>query len=183
MFISIHDLELQKVEFDEQFAPGRLDLGTEIEQKGPIQSKGRAELLEEHHGGKTYVQDIRVVGNFHTDVELRCARCLEVVAMHLGGEFDLLYRPLATVTTGEEVAITDADAEISYYQGDGIQLEDVVKEQVLLSAPLRVLCAEDCKGLCPQCGRNKNASACECVEVRTDPRWDALAELKNKLKQ
>jgi uncharacterized protein len=182
MFISIHDLELQKLEFNEQIPPGKLDLGSEITQKAPIHTEGRAELVEEHHGGKTYVKDIRVVGFFGTDVELRCARCLEAVPMKLGGDFDLLYRPMSTVKTADEVAIHDADAEIGFYHGDGILLEDVVKEQLLLATPLRALCKEDCKGLCPQCGANKNLTDCECTEKRTYPRWDALAEVKNKLK-
>jgi uncharacterized protein len=182
MFISIHDLELQQLEFDEQIPPGKLDLGSEITQKAPIHTQGRAEMVEEHHGGKTYVKDIRVVGNFGTDVELRCARCLEPVPMKLGGDFDLLYRPMSTIKGADEVSITDADAEIGYYQGNGVLLEDVVKEQLLLAAPLRALCKEDCKGLCPHCGANKNSTDCECIEKRTDPRWDALAQVKNKLK-
>ncbi len=182
MFISIHDLELQKLEFDEQIPPGKLDLIADIAQKTPIHTQGRAELVEEHHGGKTYVQDIRVVGDFSVDVELRCARCLEAVAMKLGGDFDLLYRPMSTIKAADEVSISDADTEIGYYQGDGILLEDVIKEQLLLSAPLRALCREDCKGLCPQCGANKNTVECGCTEKRTDPRWNALAELKDKFK-
>jgi uncharacterized protein len=182
MFISVHDLELQKLEFNERIAPGTLDLGSEVVQKSAIRTQGRAELVEEHHGGKTYVKDIRVVGDFEATVELHCARCLEPVNMKLSGDFDLLYRPMSTVKGADEVSITDADAEIGYYQGDGVLLEDVVKEQVLLAVPLRALCKEDCKGLCPQCGANKNLTECECTEQRTDPRWAALAEVKNKLK-
>jgi uncharacterized protein len=182
MFISIHDLELQTLEFNEQIPPGKLDLGSEVVQKAPIHTHGRAELVEEHHGGKNYVKDIRVIGNFDVNVELHCARCLEAVPMNLGGDFDLLYRPMSTIKGAGEVSITDADAEIGYYQGDGVLLEDVVKEQLLLAAPLRALCKDDCKGLCPQCGANKNLTDCDCTEKRTDPRWDALAEVKNKLK-
>ena len=53
---------------------------------------------------------------------------------------------------GEELSVTSAEAEISYYQGEGLLLEDVLREQVLLAVPLRAICREDCKGLCPQCG-------------------------------
>jgi uncharacterized protein len=182
MFISIHDLALQKLEFSEPIPPGKLDLGSEITQKAPIHTQGHAELVEEHHGGKNYVKDIRVVGSFDAKVELRCARCLEPVPMKLSVDFDLLYRPMSTVKAEDEVAIHEGDTEIGYYQGDGILLEDVLKEQVILSAPLRALCKEDCKGLCPQCGANKNSTNCECIEKRTDPRWNALAEMKNMFK-
>lgn len=182
MFISIHDLEPQKLEFNEQIPSGKLDLGLEITQKAPIHTQGRAELVEEHHGGKTYVKDIRVVGDFSAEVELHCARCLELVPMKLSGDFDLLYRPMSTIKAADEVSISDADTEIGYYQGDGLMLEDVIKEQLLLSAPLRALCQEDCKGLCPHCGVNKNTTECGCTEKRTDPRWNALAEMKDKFK-
>src|SRR5947208_6174312 len=79
MLFSLHDLELRKIEFAETYAPGKIDLGEEAVQKTPLTASGRAELLEEHHGGKHVVKDIRVVGKFATEVELRCARCVEPV--------------------------------------------------------------------------------------------------------
>ncbi|HVH86930.1 MAG TPA: hypothetical protein VM912_09405, partial [Terriglobales bacterium] len=65
MFISLQELELRKVEFSQQLAPGTLDLGQELRQSGVLNTKGRAELLEEHRGGrKNVVEDIRVLGDF-----------------------------------------------------------------------------------------------------------------------
>ena len=183
MLFSLHDLELRKIEFAETYAPGKIDLGEEVVQKTPLTASGRAELLEEHHGGKkNIVKDIRVVGKFATEVELRCARCVEPVTEQISGDFDLLYRPLATVQREEEVAINEAESEIGYYQGEGIQLEDVLKEQIFLAMPMQILCQEDCKGLCPQCGQNKNLGECGCSK-QSDPRWAALADIKDKLKQ
>jgi len=107
----------------------------------------------------------------------------EVLVLCRSGDDDLLYRPASTITREEEVSINEADTEIGYYQGEGLLLEDVLKEQILLAVPIRVLCSEDCLGLCPQCGQNRNVSPCNCVEKITDPRWAALAEIKEKLKQ
>jgi uncharacterized protein len=183
MFIGIHDLELRKIEFHEGFPPGRIDFGPDLAQLGSLATQGRAELIEEHHGGKQYVQDIRLVGKFSGQFELRCARCLEPVTMRLAQEFDLLYRPLGVVKMAAEVAISDADTEIGYYQGEGLELADVLKEQVLLAVPLRALCREDCLGLCPHCGVNKNTGECQCSERRSDPRWAALAEIREKFKE
>jgi uncharacterized protein len=183
MFISIHDLELRKLEFAESYAPGVIDLGPDLIQRTPLKSIGRAELLEEHHGGKHHVKDIRLVGDFSSEVELKCARCLEPVVQDLANDFDLLYRPISTIKREEEVSINEAESEIGYYQGDGLLLEDVLKEQILLAVPIRVLCNDDCRGLCPQCGQNRNVAPCNCAEKITDPRWAALAELKDKLKQ
>jgi DUF177 domain-containing protein len=183
MFISIHDLELRKLEFAESFAPGIIDFGQDLVQRAPLKTSGRAELLEEHHGGNSNVKDIRLLGNLSTKVELKCARCIEPVVQDLSSEFDLLYRPASTIKREEEVAISEADTEIGYYQGEGITLEDVLKEQILLAVPLRALCKEDCQGLCPQCGENRNLTSCNCAGKITDPRWAALAEIKEKLKQ
>jgi len=61
-------------------------------------------------------------------------------------------------------------------------LEDVLREQVLLSLPVRTLCKPDCKGLCPRCGQNRNSQPCSCDEGQPDPRWEALAELRSRIK-
>ena len=187
MFLSLHELELRKIDFAETYAPGAIELIEDVEQKSPLTAKGHAELLEEHHGGKQVVKDIRVIGEFATTVELKCARCLEAVPLELKARFDLLYRPMKTqaqaMAGSDEIAISEAETEIGFYQGDGLELEDVLKEQVLLSVPSKALCREDCKGLCPQCGQNQNTGSCACAVQRTDPRWDALAGLKDRLKR
>jgi uncharacterized protein len=58
-----------------------------------------------------------------------------------------------------------------------LQLEDVLREQVLLALPARTLCQPDCKGLCPVCGHNRNEVSCDCVSRQPDPRWAGLAGL------
>ncbi len=74
MFISVHDLELRKLEFAESIAPGVIDFGEDLVQRAPLTASGRAELLEEHHGGKNNIQDIRLVGDLSTKMQLKCAR-------------------------------------------------------------------------------------------------------------
>jgi uncharacterized protein len=93
----------------------------------------------------------------------------------------LLYRPLGTDAGNEELSVTVAEAEVGYYQGDGLVLEDVLREQVLLAVPLKVVCREDCKGLCPTCGKNRNTEPCSCAATLGDPRWSALKEIREKL--
>lgn len=183
MFISVQDLEVKPVEFAESFAPGTMDFGNDISQQGAITAKGRAELIEEHHGGKNTVQDIRVVGKFSGRMQMHCARCLEPVANEVKESFDLLYRPMKAVKQGEEVSINEAETEIGFYQGNGLELGDVIKEQVLLAMPVKPLCREDCKGLCAHCGQNQNTGSCGCQQERQDPRWSALAGLRDQLKR
>jgi DUF177 domain-containing protein len=183
MFISLQELEVRKVEFSQQLAPGTLDLGAELRQSGVLNTKGRAELLEEHRGGKkNIVEDIRILGDFSTTIEVRCARCVEPVPTKVGGDFDLLYRPLGIDAGRDERSISEAETEIGYYSGDGIQLQDVLREQILLALPVKVVCSESCRGFCAGCGRNLNVEACSCEERPSDPRWAALADIKDKLK-
>lgn len=182
MFISLQELEVRKVEFSQRLAPGTLQLGEDLKQSGELQARGRAELLEEHRGGKDIVEDIRIVGDFSTQLELRCARCLDPVLTPVGGSFDLLYRPFGADAGKDERSISEAETEIGYYSGDGIELDDVLREQILLALPARAICREDCRGLCPGCGRNLNVETCACAEPPQDPRWAALADLKGKLK-
>jgi uncharacterized protein len=182
MLIRIQDLELRKIEFREEFQPGSFDLGTEATLVAPVSTSGRAELIEERHGKHEVVQDIRFVGKFATRMEVACARCLEPVGLDVARDFDLLYRPLGADRKADEVSITEAETEIGYYKGDSILLEDVLREQILLAVPLRSLCKEDCKGLCPHCGKNLNDDSCKCDVPFVDPRWAALNDIKQKLK-
>ncbi|HEX6879487.1 MAG TPA: DUF177 domain-containing protein [Terriglobales bacterium] len=181
MFIRISDLELRQAEYDESFRPGMIEFGPDLRQVGPLKIKGRAELIKEHLGGKSVVLNIRLVGKWSGDFEASCARCLEPVAQRLEREYDLLYRPLGSDRRADEVSISEAETEIGYYQGEGMELADSLREQVLLAAPVKVVCSEACKGICAQCGKNLNEGSCNCAPVMTDPRWDALKDLKKNL--
>lgn len=181
MFIKIKDLELRKLEFDQKLEPGLIDLGSEVQQKGPFHAWGRAELIRENRGAREVVEDIRLVGSFATQVEVRCARCLDPVKRDIRESFDLVYRPLGVDARGEESSISRAETEIGYYQGEGLLLEDVLKEQLLLALPVKQVCSNECKGLCPQCGGNLNVEDCDCAATMTDPRWAALEDIRKKL--
>lgn len=181
MFLDIKDLEVRPREFEEEFQPGVIDLGQDVRQRTPLKASGRAELVEEHHGKREVIQDIRLRGRLSAGLELQCARCLEPVGQNVDRKFELLYRPLGTDAGRDELSVTDAEAEIGYYQGQGVLLEDVVREQVLLALPLRAICRENCKGLCPQCGKNLNQEQCTCTVPADDPRWEALKDIRSRL--
>jgi uncharacterized protein len=183
MFIKIKELELRKIVFDENFAPGNMDLGQDIKQKTPVHATGRAELIRESRGARETVEDIRLVGHLSTQVELHCARCLEPVEHDVSESFDLLYRPQGVDARRDEASISRAETEIGYYQGEGVLLEDVLKEQILLALPVKQVCSTECKGLCPHCGRNLNVENCDCVPAMSDPRWAALEDIRKKLER
>jgi len=181
MLIRVRELELRKVEFEEDYQPGVIEFGSEFRQLGPLHTLGRAELVVEHRGRHQDVEDIRLVGTVEARLEFNCARCLDPVAHDVNRSFDLLFRPLGVDRRAEEVAISEAETEIGYYQGEGLLLEDALREQVLLATPVRALCREECRGLCPECGCNLNIEQCHCEQQVSDPRWDALSDIKKKL--
>ena len=181
MLIEIRELEVHPVDFDEHLAPGVIDFGPDVRQEADLASAGRAQLVQEHHGKRQLINDIRIVGDLSTRVEMACARCLEPIHCDVAKPFELLYRPQGADAGKEELSVTAAEAEVSYYQGEGLLLEDVLREQVLLALPIKAICRDDCKGLCPHCGRNLNQEQCNCADAAHDPRWSALKDIREKL--
>ena len=165
----------EPLSLDLQLPEGAVEYAPDIRQLGPLTVEGQAELLVEHRGHKEIVEDIRIRARLSGTFELLCARCLTPVSTPLKARFDLIFRPEDVDAEGGEHAITEDETEIGYYEKSGLPLEDVVREQVLLTLPGRVLCQEECKGLCPLCGVDRNVEQCSCAEEVSDPRWGALA--------
>jgi uncharacterized protein len=121
-----------------------------------------------------------LVGRVQSTLGLACGRCLEEIAMPVDLPFDLLYLPhLENVGEGE-VEVEDDDLTTAYYRDEEIDLGQLVLEQLYLAVPMKPLCAESCKGLCPECGTNLNTSTCSCVRRWTDPRLEGLRSLLDK---
>ena len=179
MEFKVSELEKDPIEFDLQLPPGAVDLGTEAEQQGPLAASGMAEVIHEHRGPKDIVADIRLRGRFAGKFQVPCARCVEPVEIPLAADYDLIFRPAAADSEATERSITAPETEIGYYLEDSLVLEDVLREQVLLSLPVRTLCKPDCKGLCPHCGADRNSQPCSCAGE--DPRWEALAGLRSRI--
>ena len=170
MFLDVKDLAVRKVHIRKSYAPGSIDYGlSEVKQSEPLEANATAELLE---------GQIRVTGELQTKIEMVCARCLEPVVEEVHRDFDLFYQPLLKGTPNDEERLKDDDTEIGFFEGEGLFLADVLKEQVLLSLPMKVICQSDCRGLCPHCGANLNQEQCRCERHTSDPRLAPLARLK-----
>jgi uncharacterized protein len=170
MFLDVKDLAVRKLRIRRNYAPGSIDYHTaEIKQIEPLQVTATAELLD---------GQIRITGELETKIELVCARCLEPVVEDVNRAFDLFYRPVAKDLKPKEDRLKDDDTEIGFFEGEGLFLADVLKEQVLLALPLKVICRSDCRGLCPSCGANLNHEECRCETHTTDARLAPLARLK-----
>lgn len=178
MLLTVVDLQREPIDFQESLPPGVIDYTEDIRQSGDLTAQGRADLLHEHRGPNDVVEDIRVRADASTRLELACARCLEPVTVPIATSFDLIFRPGQADASSTERSISTSETEIGYYEGDGLLLEDVLREQILLALPPRVLCSEACKGLCPTCGRNRNTDPCDCDSAPSDPRWAALQSVR-----
>ena len=102
--------------------------------------------------------EIRIRGRLSAAVESPCDRCLEPALQTIEGALDLFYRPLLKSPNHSDVHLEEGEIEISFYRGDGVALEDALREFILLSIPMRVVCRPDCKGLCPICGADRNVT-------------------------
>ncbi len=71
------------------------------------------------------------------------------------------------------------ETEVGYYEGESLELAEVVREQILLWLPMRWICQEDCRGICSQCGANLNLEDCGCREELADDRWEALRSMRS----
>ena len=172
MFLSIKEMEVRKVRFDETFQPGEIDFSDEqMRQSSPLHATGVAELLANTEG------EVRIQGHLTVKLESECDRCLGRAEFPLDTRFDLFYRPAQSLSAAEEVAIDEGEAEMGFYEGAGMELEDILREQIVLLLPMQRVCSTDCKGICPVCGKNRNESACNCHEEPVDDRWSALRKI------
>jgi len=175
VFISVQELEVKRVRFEVTFPPGEIqfaDVG--LAQATPLEAKGSAELLANTLG------EIRIQGRLKVTLRAECDRCLEPAEYPLDSSFDLFYRPAARAAREEEVEIDAGETEIAFYEGDGIELKEVLREFVLLAMPMQRICRDDCRGICPVCGQNRNLVACGCELKAVDDRWAALKNLQVK---
>jgi uncharacterized protein len=119
-------------------------------------------------------EKFRLEGRTSTELELACSRCLEPFRLPVDAAFDLRYLPASAMSGESEAEIADDDLETSYYRDDRIDLNELLREQFYLALPMKPLCGEGCRGLCPQCGANLNLAPCGCSPDWTDPRLAAL---------
>lgn len=171
MFLSIREMEVRKLRFETAYPPGEIEFfDKQLRQATALEVNGTAELL-----GST--REIRVKGHMAVRMESDCDRCLAAALFPIDADFDLFYRPEGTGIRSEEAELGAGEVEIAYYSGDGLELKDILREQVLLALPMQRVCREDCKGICPVCGQDRNSGDCGCEVKLFDDRWAALKNL------
>ena len=122
--------------------------------------------------------DVRVHGRLGATVPQTCSRCLEVFPARVDAPVDV--RVVPRPATADSVELGADDLDVDFYQDDQLDVARVLETETTLALPMKPLCREDCRGLCPVCGGNRNAQACACRPEATDPRWTALRGLAGR---
>jgi uncharacterized protein len=157
---------------DRQFQPAEFAQGIDDFQVGsPVHL-----VLDVNKDG----QKVRLVGRVSGTLRIECSRCLEPFTIPVDAAFDTLFLPASQNTGEDERAVEEDDLGVSYYKDEEIDLSEVIREQFYLALPMKPLCCEDCRGLCPICGVNRNRESCSCQTDWVDPRLEPLRKLRER---
>lgn len=118
------------------------------------------------------LKEVTVTGNVQLSIQTSCSRCVEPVRIELSPYVSLVLSP------ADKISDEDDDLEHETYRDDEIDLSNYLMEQIAISLPVKVVCNEDCKGLCAICGTNLNQETCTCESEKVDPRFAILKNLK-----
>jgi uncharacterized protein len=118
------------------------------------------------HVERSDAGSLHVRGHLNLATSGPCARCLAETPIVVDQELDLFFLPeseaLSEYDDEEGAALQDRDLVVTFYKGDILDLGGLVREQILLAQPMKRLCREDCKGVCPKCGADRNLTHCGC---------------------
>lgn len=170
MRVELSSLEGKSGEFAQGYQPGelvlldeRVGLAQPPHVAGRIHEKGRQLFVE---------------GKLTAVAQVDCDRCLRPITLPVNQAFSLEYVTREEYETLQAAELSEKDLALSVFDGEGIDIDEIVREQLLLAVPFHTLCQETCKGLCPVCGADKNVRECSCTGTEIDPRWKGLENLR-----
>ncbi len=107
-------------------------------------------------------QEVYVAGLASAALRMECDRCLQPFSLPVSVALDAHFLPQAALTDAERCRMEAEEADLCFYTGTVIRLEEMIASRLLLSTPMHPLCHEQCAGLCPRCGSDLNVAACAC---------------------
>lgn len=129
--------------------------GSEIKVEGELTNNGRV---------------LKIKGVIHATAKYQCSYCLEEFITNV----DIPFSEDFQESSNEDI---EDEADVAYYNGDEIDIADLVRESMILAEPLKIVCSKSCRGLCPHCGINLNVAECSCNDNVIDPRLAVLSQL------
>lgn len=123
----------------------------------------------------------RVSGRIHATLQLSCHRCLATFERITDSPVDIYLVDQTSITALEELELKKEDLKYEFFDGETIDFDPLIAEQIFLSLPIQILCSEDCRGLCPVCGVNRNTATCSCTEKEQESPFAKLKQIKSNL--
>jgi uncharacterized protein len=142
----------------------------------PVTVLGR--LNVEKAGGEVLVK-----GSLEAEAMLQCSRCLKTFRGDISISIDVCYHPVEELTGGDCHEVTSEELDLDFYAGEELDIMNLLSEQVALNLPMKPLCNDICRGICPNCGTDLNISGCSCSPDNIDPRFQKLKKLLKEGKE
>jgi uncharacterized protein len=171
MRIELASLEGAKGQFAHSYEPGELVFDDE-----------RVHLLEPPRvSGRIFreAREVTLTGRLVARIKVDCDRCLKSIQLPIDSSFKLKYVTTEEYQAQDVAELSDEDMTLSVFDGEVIDIDELVREQLLLAVPAHLLCMESCRGICPICGADRNSVDCSCEAGEADPRWAGLRKLVN----
>lgn len=157
-------------DFSKIYEPGQLDFDeSELRLVEAVEVQGRIRRKS---------AEVELNGQLRTRIVVPCARCLTEVEMPVAVDFTERFVTAVSWRHEEQHELSPEDLNLGVVEGEAFELDDLVKEEILLAMPSQVLCDQDCQGICPDCGANRNAGDCACKSEQVDSRWEQLKNLR-----
>jgi uncharacterized protein len=197
MVVKIEQIKDAGLKLDEPIAPEVLTEALEGAASGEATGFHATQPSTLHASLRKLSGGVLLQGNFTAHVGAPCKRCLTDVKLDLPVAFTINLVPeslargddfldddekvmekkeRAQGESGGSFQLDDADEQV--FDGKTIDLDPIIREQVLLALPMNAVCRDDCQGLCPQCGQNLNEKKCGCEPKVVDPRLSPLKNIK-----
>ena len=171
MRIELANLEDGKGSFANSYQPADLNpIDEQVSLRAPANVSVKVRLSG---------QELFVTGRLEAAAQVECDRCLKPVEVDVDSDFSLEYITGKDYESSQTAELGEEAMAISVFDGESIDVDEIVREQLLLAVPSRRLCRDDCKGICPECGTDLNSGSCNCKSNYVDPRWAALKNLKD----
>lgn len=155
--------------FDHVYAVGELPIDDDLRLTEPAEVRGE---VHRHR------DEVELRGELEAKVEATCDRCLKAVEFPVQAEFTERFVPAVSWRSEEQHELSEEDLNLAVFDGETIEVDDLVRQEILLAMPGHILCREDCKGLCPVCGIDRNVNSCKCETREINSRWQGLKNLR-----